>query len=204
MKPRADCYRGSQDGVVMIEFLIILPLLLCLAGATIEIARFLRFNQMASVLSQEAALRAYRQCSDFFVYGDDDDFGADATRARTGRCLSEVGGQMVGSRNTLQATTTSISFNIAISVYRFDGEDAKEGFPRNSARISWTSDATFPGTERAGDNAFWPSLENRKRIVVAEVSYNYEPVIRLYQGFWQGLAAAFRRQGNVFIETTII
>lgn len=203
MEPRANNHQGSQHGVVMIEFIIILPLLLCIAGVTVEMARFLRFNQMASVLSQEAALRAYRQCSDFFVYSQANLFALEATRATTKRCLEEVGAQLVASRNNLEARTPSISFNMAISVYR---QDENEGF--DNERILWASASRNPDLPNLANSQlrqnFSPPLAVRRRVVVAEVSYNYEPVIGLYQGFWQGLAAAFRRQGNVFIETTII
>jgi Flp pilus assembly protein TadG len=194
----------------MIEFIIILPLLLCIAGATIEIARFLRFNQMASVLSQEAALRAYRQCSDFFLYANNEasDFDPEATRALTGTCLDGVRTQLANARTSLIGSTQSIAFNISISVYRHDGTQGADGFTgegdsgSNPVRIA-SSDSEFSGTDRAA-NQFRTLPQVRGRMVIAEVSYNYTPVIQLYQGFWGGLAAVLRKEGNVFKETTII
>ena len=54
----------GEHGSGLIEFIFVAPIILLLAGSTLEVARFLRFRQIAGVLSQEAANRAYSQCAD--------------------------------------------------------------------------------------------------------------------------------------------
>ena len=54
----------GEHGSGLIEFIFVAPIILLLAGSTLEVARFLRFRQVAGVLSQEAANRAYSQCAD--------------------------------------------------------------------------------------------------------------------------------------------
>ncbi len=58
--------RATKQGVsgqIMLEFLLVAPVLLTITGATIEVANFMRLSQISTVVSQEAANQAYRQCS---------------------------------------------------------------------------------------------------------------------------------------------
>ena len=54
----------GEHGSGLIEFIFVAPIILLLAGSTLEVARYMRFRQIALVLSQEAANRAYSQCAD--------------------------------------------------------------------------------------------------------------------------------------------
>lgn len=61
MKARVEKKRAS--GKIMIEFLLVAPVFLMISGGTIEVANFMRLSQISTVVSQEAANQAYRQCS---------------------------------------------------------------------------------------------------------------------------------------------
>lgn len=53
---------ARQFGSAYLEFLFVAPIILLLAGSTIEFARFMRFRLLADSVSKEVALEAYRNC----------------------------------------------------------------------------------------------------------------------------------------------
>jgi hypothetical protein len=57
-----------ERGSAMMEFIFTVPVLLMIAGTTVDIARYMRYLQITSFVSQEAASQIYRQCSDITVY----------------------------------------------------------------------------------------------------------------------------------------
>jgi hypothetical protein len=66
---RGDHIRSRQEwGASMIELCFAIPTLLLIAGATIDISRYMRFAQITAFVSQETASQIYRQCSDLTVY----------------------------------------------------------------------------------------------------------------------------------------
>jgi len=54
----------SERGGSLVEFAFVAPIMLVISGATIDIGRFLRYHQITSSISQEAANYVYRRCSD--------------------------------------------------------------------------------------------------------------------------------------------
>ena len=54
----------SERGGSLVEFAFVAPVMLIISGATIDIGRFLRYHQVTSSISQEAANYVYRRCSD--------------------------------------------------------------------------------------------------------------------------------------------
>ncbi|MEY4669450.1 MAG: hypothetical protein RL518_2149 [Pseudomonadota bacterium] len=52
----------------MVEFCFTMPVLLLIAGATIDLSRYMRFLQVTTFVSQETAGQIYRQCSDITIY----------------------------------------------------------------------------------------------------------------------------------------
>jgi hypothetical protein len=50
------------------EFCFAMPVLLIIAGATIDLSRYMRFLQITTFVSQETASQIYRQCSDITIY----------------------------------------------------------------------------------------------------------------------------------------
>jgi Flp pilus assembly protein TadG len=60
--------RTRESGSAMLEFVLTVPVLLMIAGTTVDMARYMRYLQITSFVSQEAASQIYRQCSDLTVY----------------------------------------------------------------------------------------------------------------------------------------
>jgi hypothetical protein len=52
----------------MLELCFIAPVMLLIAGATVDIGRYLRYQQISSTISQELANHVYRKCSDMTAF----------------------------------------------------------------------------------------------------------------------------------------
>ncbi len=59
---------SRQRGASLVEFCFTMPVLLLVAGATIDLSRYMRFLQITTFVSQETAEQIYRQCSDITIY----------------------------------------------------------------------------------------------------------------------------------------
>lgn len=89
----------------MMEFVFTVPVLLLIAGTTVDIARYMRYLQITSFVSQEAASQIYRQCSDITVYNKPQwgSLGITPSRDQTimaiERCIERVQIQSQGMLN---------------------------------------------------------------------------------------------------------
>jgi hypothetical protein len=59
---------GRQQGASLVEFCFTVPVLLLIAGATVDLSRYMRFLQITTFVSQETTEQIYRQCSDITIY----------------------------------------------------------------------------------------------------------------------------------------
>lgn len=189
LQRKMSCQRGSS----YIEFLIVAPILLLVAGSTIELARFVRFRQIADVISKEAALEAYRVC-------DITDIDAQtlinaAPRVNTGTSTTNIQNCLNNVANKYQATVAATGIanaTVILSIYRYDfgnlvPQDAPACTPPNSAfkQIS-TSDAN------SGFTLVGNSIQNRLngavvgsqltgcqlgRVLISELAFFYAPII---------------------------
>lgn len=57
-----------ERGSSMMEFCFTIPTLLVIAGATVDLSRYMRYAQVTTFVSQESASQIYRQCSDLTIY----------------------------------------------------------------------------------------------------------------------------------------
>jgi hypothetical protein len=57
-----------ERGGGLVEFCFTIPVLLLIAGATIDLSRYMRFLQITTFVSQETAAEIYSQCSDITIY----------------------------------------------------------------------------------------------------------------------------------------
>jgi hypothetical protein len=63
---------SRQRGASLIEFCFTIPVLLLIAGSTVDLSRYMRFLQITTFVSQETAEQIYRQCSDITIYNPPD------------------------------------------------------------------------------------------------------------------------------------
>ncbi len=63
----AEGHKGEYGGG-LVEFCFVMPVLLLIAGATVDLSRYMRYLQVTTFVSQETASQIYRQCSDITIY----------------------------------------------------------------------------------------------------------------------------------------
>ena len=212
--------RANDTGKVLLELILVIPILLMIPAGVMEFARFIRLDQIAVVYSQETANRAYRQCTDFSEVRRDPSsispvgiFDAAATKRATEECLVQVAALTYGSLQDYLPGS-----EIVISVYRYQFDESQSPPPSELTLV-----ASFPPFAN-GDNFKTSHIETdgstliklkptqrailspteaalRQRIVVAEVSFRYVPVIGLFKAFFNG--TLLLTNGD-FRETTIL
>jgi Flp pilus assembly protein TadG len=188
-----------QRGSGYLEFLIVAPILLLVAGSTIELARFIKLRQIADVISKEAALEAYRQCDITNIdaggnSSSDPTVNTTTTTNETQACLDDVASKF-------QATIASTGVEnarVVLSLYRYDF-----GFliPRDAPTCTAAPNSFLPPitftriTTGAIDSAFRlvdgvsiQDQNNREvgssqigcrlgRILISELAFFYDPII---------------------------
>jgi hypothetical protein len=211
----------SCSGKVLIELILVTPILLMIPAGVMEYARFLRMDQIATVYSQEAANRAYRQCGDFYVNvaaGTNtwsSQFGTEETSAATLQCIT----------NVMNATNASMQSylpgsQIIISVYRYNfnvnlttptntvtlvavipNQTSPDMFSKTLVGIGGSQNSLERMSPRSGILLSAAELQARQRVVVAEVAFNYLPVLSIFRAF---LNATNLTMNGEFRETTIL
>lgn len=69
----SDTTKSSrQRGASLVEFCFTIPVLLLVAGSTVDLSRYMRFLQVTTFVSQETAEQIYRKCSDITIYNPAD------------------------------------------------------------------------------------------------------------------------------------
>ena len=218
----------GEHGSGLIEFIFVAPIILLLAGSTLEVARFLRFRQIAGVLSQEAANRAYSQCADITsvsAAGTSLSVNIGTTTTNISDCLTTVKTAIDAA-----ATTAGLAGSaLTISVYRHNlgtvaptDPTAPTGCAISTAAVTRILSAvpasnfkpTTGGNTTGGEitttsNALVVSkldVCKRGRIVIAELVFPYTTIIN-YRVFGLGFSSDLSQSGlksNVLRETTIL
>lgn len=111
----------SERGGSLVEFAFVAPVMLIISGATIDIGRFLRYHQITSSISQEAANYVYRRCSDITSLTETNGqttVDASKSRARILACAQRARDEaQIALNNALPGSL------ISITVYRHNIED---------------------------------------------------------------------------------
>jgi hypothetical protein len=209
-------HKTRQKGQILVEFILIAPVLLAIAGGALEIARFLRFNQVASVFSQEAAMMAYRQCSDFFVFTSAGTFDKAETEKAINGCLTNLHNTIQNRLNDAYPSTVSSNprFSVVLSVYRLDqtsgsgvgfSELTRLAYPNSSLEISSLYNVSGASIRRDGEGHDVLSdseIREMERVVIAEVAYMYVPAIPIYKLLMGDVD--LMKTNERFRETTIL
>ena len=218
----------GEHGSGLIEFIFVAPIILLLAGSTLEVARFLRFRQIAGVLSQEAANRAYSQCADITSVSVDVNgvltVNTTTTTTNISACLTTVKAAIDTAATTagLQAGSA-----LTISVYRHNLGTVAPTDPTASTGCAISTAAvtqilptpppvpasnfkpTTDGKITTTSNALVVSASDvckRGRIVIAELVFPYTTIInyRVFGiGFDTNLSSSELKSTNLR-ETTIL
>ena len=111
----------SERGGSLVEFAFVAPVMLIISGATIDIGRFLRYHQITSSISQEAANYVYRRCSDITSLTETNGqttVDASKSRARILACAQRARDEaQIALNNALPGSL------ISITVYRHNIEE---------------------------------------------------------------------------------
>lgn len=106
------------------EFCFTIPVLLLIAGATIDLSRYMRFLQVTTFVSQETAAQIYRQCSDITIYEPPTlgttTLSIDAVKTQTAvkACIERVQG---GAQQLLTSTLGRAA--VSSTVFRWNIDD---------------------------------------------------------------------------------
>jgi hypothetical protein len=124
MEMNRDKKYHRQQGAGLVEFCFTIPILLLVAGATIDLSRYMRFLQITTFVSQETAGQIYRQCSDITIYKPPV-FGSSGlridralTETAVQACLERVQG---GAQQLLNSTVGRAA--VGSKVFRWKIED---------------------------------------------------------------------------------
>lgn len=203
----------GEHGSGLIEFIFVAPIILLLAGSTLEVARFLRFRQIAGVLSQEAANRAYSQCADITsvsAAGTSLTVNTTTTTTNISACLTTVKKGIDAAADAAGLAGSALT----ISVYRHNLSVVAPAFNCSTPNTISISVGTVSKFTIAGD-AITTSGKNvvsasdvckRGRIVIAELVFPYTTIIN-YRVFGLGFNTNLKQSGferNDFRETTIL
>ena len=204
----------GEHGSGLIEFLFVAPIILLLAGSTLEVARFLRFRQIAGVLSQEAANRAYSQCADITsvsAVGNSLTVNIGTTTTNIGDCLTII---KTAIDTAAIAAGLQAGSALTISVYRHNLSAVAPAFNCSTPNTISISVGTVSKFTIAGD-AITTSGANvvsasdvciRGRIVIAELVFPYTTIIN-YRVFGVGFDTDLSQsglRGTDLRETTIL
>ena len=218
----------GEHGSGLIEFIFVAPIILLLAGSTLEVARFLRFRQIAGVLSQEAANRAYSQCADITsvsAAGTSLTVNTTTTTTNISACLTTVKTGIDAAADAAGLAGSALT----ISVYRHNlgtvaptDPTAPTGCAISTAAVTRILSAvpasnfkpTTGGNTTGGEitttsNALVVSkldVCKRGRIVIAELVFPYTTIInyRVFGlGFNTDLSSSELKSTNLR-ETTIL
>ena len=98
---------SRQRGASLVEFCFTIPVLLLVAGSTVDLSRYMRFLQVTTFVSQETAEQIYRKCSDITIYDPPD---LTTTSLRINQSMTEsaisscVSGLQTGAQQLLNAS----------------------------------------------------------------------------------------------------
>ncbi len=211
-------------GHVLVELLIVAPVLLMIPAGVLEYTRFLRYDQLAVSFSQEAANQAYRQCADWnaVTQGETTVAFDEVTSTRlTEECLDRV---IQDVQPRMDQRIPGGRSRVILSVYRYNygllgavTTDNPETKIITQVAIRPTQGGTDPFVNsrvrlHSGDKVLARSTDNvilvsaaqaviRERMVVAEVTFGYDPVFSLFNAF---MGANSARTDGGFRETTIL
>jgi hypothetical protein len=208
--------RSWSRGHVLIELLIVAPVLLMIPAGVLEYTRFLRYDQIAVAFSQEAANQAYRQCTDWNAVTQGATrvtFDEPTSTRLTRECIEAVRNDIQGM---LALRMPGVGSRVILAVYRYNyglvsNTDTAQvaivppqgatGLVTNTRIEVVPNSAALRRTTDQRELVSAAQAAIRQRMVVAEVTFGYNPVFALFNAF---MAANSAGTDEGFRETTIL
>jgi hypothetical protein len=119
---------ANEIGAVIIEFILVIPILLTILGYSLRLTQILQANQIAMVISREAATEAFRLCTDLTIQLPSCDASANVcvdtvkTKAATEYCLGKIKEKYEALWPIAKpsASSSDSAPTIDVEVYRYD------------------------------------------------------------------------------------
>lgn len=192
------CPTRRMRGSAFIEFVVVAPLILFIAGYTLRFAQQLQAQQIGLVVAREIATAAFLQCADYTIQavpqpnncgstGSDLCINQTATEAAIQNCLTNVGASFTGNWNSVKPPTASDRLNINLAVYRYNIASFTVIPPAQCGAAAASSVTTIqPSGATAGfvqigqrpNNTDSPSLQSicsQNRMAKAAISFEIQP-----------------------------
>jgi len=180
--------RRQQRGASFLEFIMVAPVMLLVAGATVELSRFIRFRQVADVLSKEAAMRAYRQCDITKVkFESSSPSVSKAPTVDEDQSATDIQNCLNTTSNNIQNTLAQagITGSVILSMYRFEfnqlvptpactGQTPRKIISQNSTSVY---NPTVNGISGPNGTVTGRWGCTTGRVVISEVAFRYTPII---------------------------
>ncbi len=191
------CPTRRMRGSAFIEFVVVAPLILFIAGYTVRFAQQLQAQQIGLVVAREIATAAFLQCADYTIQqvpqpntcGTGSDLCIDQTATETAirNCLTNARNSFTGNWNSVRPPTASGALTINLAVYRYNIASFTVIPPAQCGAAAASSVTTIqPTGATAGfvqigqriNNADSPSLQSicsQNRMAKAAISFDIQP-----------------------------
>jgi hypothetical protein len=197
---------ATQGGSVVIEFVLIAPLMLFILGYSLRLTQLLQANQIAMIVSREAATEAFRTCADLTILSStcntDVCVNIPQTVAATNTCIGRIKSTYESRWNIMRPSANPGTVTIDVEVYRF-------GLDRYTTSLNCTvqlgtADKTRVSTNSMLDDPFTSgtalgSLCRRNRATRARISFPLNPVTSFLN-----LIPGFSASTSTVVDDTVI
>lgn len=181
-------FKNSESGHAYVELALVLPILALLSYGGLEYSRSLKYVQIATMISREAAGTAFRNC----VVKADPDFYETASEQRleVESCLAKV-------RRSLESAGEErfTGASLLLSVYRYDGP--QDTCNANVTQVAIVGEGDYKsqfGVKAEGKDGAISGpdtirfdkqvLCDNRYLVISEVFLPYSTIVKLIPGYF--------------------
>lgn len=185
--------RANQRGSVIIEFILIAPLMLFLMGYCLRLSQLLQANNIAMMVSREAATEAFRRCTDVTILAlGTTTVNIEQTTVATNNCINRIKTNAMSRWDAMRPVGNPGTVEIEVEVYRFGLSQYTSSLncsgqidSENKTRISTATDQSRLPDPFSGPGPL-ASLCRRNRAARAQISFPLNPMsafLKVIPGF---------------------
>jgi hypothetical protein len=174
-----DTKPSQQSGIVVIEFILVLPLLLFMVGYTFRLTQLLQANQIAMTFSREAATEAFRRCTDLTILAETCPNDAEmcinlqATENVAQNCLTQIKDKYQALWPVARPSGNSDNAIVNLAIYRYDIQNLR--IPTNCTGATGQVTTITTGAVLNTLPISAESLCRRNRIARARIEFTVFP-----------------------------